>query len=180
METTREKVTYIIEEMNAIKSRIKNIIFNKKYLDQIVYDIEILKSSIQELKDPCPTRKEVLEVEHPELVDDKWVGGCKGCPGDYWPQEPKVTNCMAVRTCKECWSLKKTMTYKEEIEWEYKTRLELNFTSGNNGQICPGNFFKEAPHLSFYGGECEGKDFKKCWKCWETKYNEKGRWKDDE
>lgn len=54
------------------------------------------------------TYRERLRREHPECVDSRCIGGCKGCPGDYWTGAPK-TNLYPNKVhscggkCTACW-----------------------------------------------------------------------------
>lgn len=39
------------------------------------------------------TLKEKLMMEHPECVNDRYIGGCKGCPSKYGYSDDDVENC---------------------------------------------------------------------------------------
>lgn len=47
------------------------------------------------------TYKELLWLEHPEYVDDKYAGGCKRCPCSYGYDDFK---CGSSFSCAECWN----------------------------------------------------------------------------
>lgn len=55
------------------------------------------------------TFRELLQIEHPDKVDEKWAGGCYGCPCDfgYEPDGAKDRLCKAggnwVDNCRRCW-----------------------------------------------------------------------------
>lgn len=55
------------------------------------------------------TYREVLEVYAPEYCDEQFIGGCHGCPCDYFVNAPKegAFNCknQGVRdsVCRKCW-----------------------------------------------------------------------------
>lgn len=53
------------------------------------------------------TCREKLKIEHPELVDDGFIGGCCSCPDDYgyldipgYCNDPSWTD----DYCTKCWS----------------------------------------------------------------------------
>lgn len=48
------------------------------------------------------TFREKLKREHPEMVNDRYVGGCSGCPAGYG-YEDNMPNCSHA-TCAECWN----------------------------------------------------------------------------
>lgn len=48
------------------------------------------------------TFKEKLSIEHPEWVDDWYVGGCKCCPKDYGYETLSLFCCQI--SCQECWN----------------------------------------------------------------------------
>lgn len=55
------------------------------------------------------TYREKLQQCHPECVDKKHVGGCKGCPGDYFKNAQTLSwGCAAGRLqntmCAKCWN----------------------------------------------------------------------------
>lgn len=59
------------------------------------------------------TYKEKLQTEHPKAVDAHHLGGCQGCPGDYFPGAPCLDDHCVIRcfkgtgvrkTCTDCWS----------------------------------------------------------------------------
>ena len=48
------------------------------------------------------TFREKLQLEHPEKVNDKYDGGCYGCPNDYG-YETAISQYCASRLCSFCW-----------------------------------------------------------------------------
>lgn len=48
------------------------------------------------------TFREKLKREHPEMVNERYIGGCKGCPSGYGYGD-NMPNCSHV-TCAECWN----------------------------------------------------------------------------
>lgn len=52
------------------------------------------------------TYRERLKREHPECIEDYYIGGCKNCPENYGYEE-KNENCIPVMAieerCRECW-----------------------------------------------------------------------------
>ena len=56
------------------------------------------------------TYRERLRREHPSSCNERFIGGCRGCPGDHYPGAPKETLECAVggpaemeRRCAACW-----------------------------------------------------------------------------
>lgn len=55
------------------------------------------------------TYREKLQREHPECVEDFYIGGCKNCPENYGyeEKEEKNENCLPEKDiegrCRECW-----------------------------------------------------------------------------
>ena len=54
------------------------------------------------------TFREKLRMEHPDLVNDRWTGGCYRCPHDYGYLEKDIELCVnsnihVETTCKKCW-----------------------------------------------------------------------------
>lgn len=52
------------------------------------------------------TCREKLEIEHPKNVDDKYIGGCVGCPHTYgYAKEPEwcKRDCVEYEYCRKCW-----------------------------------------------------------------------------
>lgn len=50
------------------------------------------------------TFKEKLLAEHPEKVNEKYMGGCFGCPIDYKYEENDPVMCDAtIESCIKCW-----------------------------------------------------------------------------
>lgn len=49
------------------------------------------------------TYREKLQKEHPERVDEKYVGGCACCPDFYGYRQPNRKTCDQYKSCKECW-----------------------------------------------------------------------------
>lgn len=53
--------------------------------------------------------RELMQIEHPDNVDDKWAGGCCGCPCDYGyePDGAKENLCTTGHgwqdNCRRCW-----------------------------------------------------------------------------
>ena len=66
------------------------------------------------------TCREKLQQEHPELVDDKWIGGCDGCPDEYGYLEVPDFCGGHEKACTRCWDReikeeKKKMTVEELV-----------------------------------------------------------------
>ncbi|MBO5887502.1 MAG: hypothetical protein J6Q60_05725 [Bacteroidaceae bacterium] len=81
------------------------------------------------------TCREKLKLEHPELVDMDYIGGCHGCPNDYG-YLPRHEGCSEDpgMNCTECWDreIPGTITKKEndimpthDINHTKKTKAEL-------------------------------------------------------
>lgn len=51
------------------------------------------------------TFRDKLRSEHPEAVNDSYVGGAKGCPR-AWGYEKEVPCAKMDISCRECWSRK--------------------------------------------------------------------------
>ena len=52
------------------------------------------------------TFRERLEIEHPEYVDDEYMGGCKDCPEDYGYREASYTEDVCSECdCEVCWNM---------------------------------------------------------------------------
>ena len=51
------------------------------------------------------TCREKLAMEHPEDVNEKWTGGCYGCPSDYGYRldTPENCDCFSEEICAACW-----------------------------------------------------------------------------
>jgi hypothetical protein len=55
------------------------------------------------------TFRELLQAEDPDMVDEKWAGGCSGCPSDYGyePDGSKESLCGVGHgwqdNCRRCW-----------------------------------------------------------------------------
>lgn len=49
------------------------------------------------------TCREKLKLEHPELVDAQYDGGCKGCPYEYGYIDTGCSTASLHMSCTECW-----------------------------------------------------------------------------
>jgi len=53
------------------------------------------------------TCREKLKIEHPEYVNESFVGGCKGCPSAHGylddPECCKPNHVASVKKCAACW-----------------------------------------------------------------------------
>lgn len=49
------------------------------------------------------TYRERLQKEHPENVDEVYIGGCKGCPCDYGYEANREKCMMRLSSCAACW-----------------------------------------------------------------------------
>lgn len=50
------------------------------------------------------TCREKLKIDHPELVNDECMGGCFGCPNDYWHVDELISDEFCAKNrCEECW-----------------------------------------------------------------------------
>ena len=71
------------------------------------------------------TCREKLEMEHPEKLDRKLLGGCVGCPHKYgYAKKPEWCENVKFR-CWECWDRE-----VEEVDNEVKTEVETDVDSG--------------------------------------------------
>ena len=62
------------------------------------------------------TYREKLKIEHPELVDEDYIGGCFGCPGEYWKGAPNFsTQCKKLGECSKCWDQTIPGTEEEKL-----------------------------------------------------------------
>lgn len=51
------------------------------------------------------TYKEKLRQEHPDLVNNnKFIGGCSGCPSDYGYEPPHDKKKCTHELCESCWN----------------------------------------------------------------------------
>lgn len=50
------------------------------------------------------TFKERLSLEHLNRVDNKYVGGCAGCPKTYGYEAQLECNFESPNACRECWN----------------------------------------------------------------------------
>lgn len=51
------------------------------------------------------TYKEKLKEENPSAINDKYIGGCSGCPHEYHYEDRKTYQCYPSRIkCEECWN----------------------------------------------------------------------------
>lgn len=48
------------------------------------------------------TYRELLQKEHPECVDERYIGGCDSCPSDYG-YEADNAKCLCLGSCDACW-----------------------------------------------------------------------------
>lgn len=49
------------------------------------------------------TCREKLKIEHPEAIDDDYVGGCDGCPHEYGYESRPSWCVVSHERCTECW-----------------------------------------------------------------------------
>lgn len=49
------------------------------------------------------TFREKLQIEYPGYVGEEFIGGCKGCPGDYDYEEKKPCFYIEEKECIKCW-----------------------------------------------------------------------------
>lgn len=66
---------------------------------------EIAFSRLFEKKKKRITFREMLKKYHPYYVCDEYLGGCKGCPGDYGYSHKRSVNCGGggIEKCRKCW-----------------------------------------------------------------------------
>lgn len=71
------------------------------------------------------TLREKLSIEHPELIDDMWYGGCANCPSTYGYDTDgnEKCDCKTVTDdiCRECWDRE----YKGEVTKQEQMILDL-------------------------------------------------------
>lgn len=92
------------------------------------------------------TFKEKLAMEHPESIDDLFMGGCCNCPGNYGYSEYSSINCGKLSTdknCTECWNREMPNTDKKEeksMKTKPRNRNEApTLLEGNYNLIIKGN-----------------------------------------
>lgn len=73
------------------------------------------------------TFKEKLAQEHPKLVDDKYTGGCKGCPESYDYEEGSgCEGACSDEKCTKCWNREMPDTPAQmtaEEAWELVNKI---------------------------------------------------------
>lgn len=50
------------------------------------------------------TYREKLKIERPDRVGANYVGGCSGCPGDFWKGAPTYHSGCGPNACASCWN----------------------------------------------------------------------------
>ena len=68
------------------------------------------------------TYKERLKKEHPKKVGEIYLGGCAGCPGDYWDGAPNSDSCSHDIRCLGCWNTEIPNSDCAEAKNEYAKR----------------------------------------------------------
>lgn len=74
------------------------------------------------------TFREKLMQEHPDVVDERWTGGCFGCPADYHYENEHPDFCnqfFSQRKCTECWN--REMPENDMVETTETTIEETTF-----------------------------------------------------
>lgn len=85
---------------------------------------------------------EKLEKEHPEYVNWKLTGGCKGCPDDYG-YLPRPTNGKGCSmSCTECWD-REIPEEKPDSPWEEVRKL-INDAMEKRDRTISVSFSQEA------------------------------------
>ena len=109
------------------------------------------------------TYRERLRREQPECVDSRCIGGCKGCPGDYWTGAPNANfdpkkedhNCSGA--CTACWGSEIPVSDSVAVDGVNETLLiGVNFSKDN--QCLTVSKYDKARVIvlkTFYGKEAE-------------------------
>lgn len=74
------------------------------------------------------TFKEKLKKEKPGLIDDRYTGGCKGCPHGYGYEEEKPCKGINDEECTKCWNREMPNTpvpMTAEEAWEIAKKVAL-------------------------------------------------------
>ena len=71
------------------------------------------------------TLREILSIQHPELIDDIWYGGCANCPSTYGYDTEGNEKCDSKTVnndiCRECWNRE----YKGEVTKQEQMIIDL-------------------------------------------------------
>lgn len=62
------------------------------------------------------TCREKLQKEHPEMINEDFLGGCNGCPHDYGYRAAGA--CLSVQNCTQCWGQEALEVEPEVLESE--------------------------------------------------------------
>ena len=75
------------------------------------------------------TCREKLSIEHPELIDDCYIGGCSSCPSGfgYLDDPDYCNNNPGLTMCKECWD--------REIPYKNKRKANKFDDTENNDEV---------------------------------------------
>lgn len=74
------------------------------------------------------TFREKLAQERPEYVDDKYIGGCGGCPHTYGYEhehECEYRSGMSAITCRACWDREMPLTPEEQEAHDLEINEEI-------------------------------------------------------
>ena len=114
------------------------------------------------------TFRELLQAEHPENVDERWAGGCRGCPCDYGYESDVAKDGLCRPThdwrnnCRRCWDresgLDITAAYDED-DTEPIAESDDMLESDDGGDVSCNycNHYKDTPWCV----DCEDK----CYVC---------------
>lgn len=84
---------------------------------------------------------EKLKIEHPDRVNEGYVGGCSGCPGDFWKGAPSYRMGCGPNACASCWD--QTVPGTENISGNDVTDFIKNLAKGiriafgGDGRVVP-------------------------------------------
>lgn len=127
------------------------------------------------------TFRELLQIEHPDMVDEKWAGGCYGCPCDFGYESGAVKDglCRLCRltddwrdNCRRCWDresgLDITASYDEDDKESVAGSDDLDELDVGSEVACNYcNHYKDTPwcvdcedkcHVCAHEAVCKFKD----------------------
>ena len=59
------------------------------------------------------TFKEKLNRDNPRLINDKFIGGCLGCPHDYGYEPEQKQRVCSEHDCYDCWNREMDVSKRE-------------------------------------------------------------------
>lgn len=82
------------------------------------------------------TCREKLAKEHPEKLDYRCGGGCKGCPYDYgYMPRPSNGGKGCTMTCDDCWD-REIPEERHDVPWEEVRKLINDAAEKRDRTIC--------------------------------------------